>query len=189
MNSLKTLLVHEGIILPSIPVACAIHKKETYENVKEILNCMNYKIYQWYICSNLKVITTFMGLQKSYAKFYCFLCMWDSCARSVLYSKKNCPLYKSHTLTTKNIAHQSLVDPLKVLLIHLYIKLGLMKNSVKTLDRNGTAFSFMCEKFPRHSVEKVKPGIFIGPHICQLFRDCRSDLTPIDDEKASKNAF
>jgi hypothetical protein len=115
------LLLHEGNILPSIPVACAIHKKETYENMKEILSCMNYKTYHWYICSNLKVL---MGLQKSYAKFYCFLCMWDRRARSVLYSKKNCPLYKSHTLRTKNIAHQPLVDPCKMLLIPLYIKLG-----------------------------------------------------------------
>jgi len=64
-----------------------------------------------------------------------------------------------------------------------------MKNSVKTLDRNGTAFSFMCEKFPRHSVEKIKTGVFIGPHICQLLIDCQSDLTAIDDEKAFRNAF
>jgi len=115
--------------------------------------------------------------------------MWDSHARNVLYSKKNCPLYKSHTLRTKNIAHQPLVDPRKVLLPPPYIKLGLMKNSVKTLDRNGTAFSFMCEKFPRHSVEKIKAGVFIGRQICQLFRDLQSDLAPSDDEKAPRNAF
>jgi hypothetical protein len=189
LHSLKALLLHEGNILPSIPVACAIHKKETYENMKEILSCMNYKIYQWHICSNLKVITILMGLQKSYTKFSCFLCMWDSHGRSVLYSKKNCPLYKSHTLRMKNIARQPLVDPHKVLLPPLYIKLGLMKNSVKTLDRSGTAFSFMCGKFPRHSVEKIKAGVFIGPHICQLFRDLQSDLAPSDDEKAARECL
>jgi hypothetical protein len=57
MHSLKALL-HKGNILPSIPVACAIHKKEMYKNMKEILSCMNYKTYQWHICINLKVITT-----------------------------------------------------------------------------------------------------------------------------------
>ena len=189
VHNLKALLLHEGNILPSIPVACAIHKKETYENVKEILNCMNYKTYQWHICSNLKIVTTLMGLQKSYSKFCCFVCMWDSRARSVLYSKKNCPLYKSHTLRTKSTARQPLADPCKMLLPPLYIKLGLMKNSVKTLDRNGTAFSFMCEKFPRHSVEKIKAGVFIGPQICQLFRDLLSDVASNDDEKAARNAF
>jgi len=65
LHSLKALLLHKGNILSSIPVACAIHKKETYENMKEILSCMNYKTYQWHICSNLKIITTLMGLQKS----------------------------------------------------------------------------------------------------------------------------
>jgi hypothetical protein len=115
--------------------------------------------------------------------------MWGSHARNVLHSKKNCPLYKSHTLRTKNIALQPLVDPHKALLPPLYIKLGLMKNSVKTLDRNGTAFSFMCEKFPRHSVEKIKASVFIGPQIYQLFRDLQSDFAPSDDEKAARNAF
>jgi hypothetical protein len=102
-----------------------------------------------------------MGLEKSYAKFCCFLCMWDSCARRDLYSK-NCPLYKSHILRTKNIAHRPLVDPHKVLLPPVFIKLGLVKNSVKTLDRNGTAFSFMCEKFPTHSVERINPQGEVG---------------------------
>ena len=139
------------------------YTKRKHENVMEILSCMNYMTYQWHICSNLKVVTTLVGLQKSYAKFCFLLCVWDSHARSVLYSRKNCPLYKSHTLITKNIAHQPLVDPRKVLLPPLYIKLGLMKNSVKTLDRSGTAFSFMFEKFPRHSMEKIKAIVFIGP--------------------------
>jgi hypothetical protein len=42
MHSLKLVLLHKGNILPSIPVAYAVHKKETYENMKEILSCMNY---------------------------------------------------------------------------------------------------------------------------------------------------
>jgi hypothetical protein len=41
MHSLKAVLLHKGNKLPSIPVACAVHKKETYENVKEIVSCVN----------------------------------------------------------------------------------------------------------------------------------------------------
>jgi hypothetical protein len=67
MHSLKALLLHEGNILPSIPVACVIHKKEMYENMKKILSRMNYKTYECHICSNLKVVTTLTGLQKSYS--------------------------------------------------------------------------------------------------------------------------
>jgi hypothetical protein len=64
-----------------------------------------------------------------------------------------------------------------------------MKNFVKALDRNGPAFSFLCEKFPRLSTEKIKAGVFIGPQIHQLFRYPQFDLILSDDEKAVWNAF
>jgi hypothetical protein len=111
-----------------------------------------------------------MGLQKDYTKFCCFPCEWDSHARSVHYSKKNLPLCKSHTPGTKNVVQESLVDPCKMLLPPLHIKLGLMKNFMKALDRNGPAFSFLCEKFPRLSTEKIKAAVLIGPSTSALQR-------------------
>jgi hypothetical protein len=64
-----------------------------------------------------------------------------------------------------------------------------MKNFVKLLDRNGSAFSFLCEKFPRLSMEKIKVGVFVGPQIHQLFKDPQFELVLRDDEKAAWNAF
>jgi hypothetical protein len=64
-----------------------------------------------------------------------------------------------------------------------------MKNFVKTLDRNGPAFSLLCEKFPRLSMVKIKAGVFIGPQIHQLFRNPQSDLVLGDYEKVAWNAF
>jgi hypothetical protein len=162
-HSLKAVLLHNGNALPSNPVACAIPRQETYENMKDILSCMNYKTYQWHICGDLKVTGILIGLQKGYTKFCYFLCEWYSYAKSVHYSKKNRPLHKSCTSETKNVAHQPLVDPCKVLLSPLYIKFRLMKNFMKALHRSGPAFSFLCEKFPRLSEEKIKAGVFIGP--------------------------
>jgi hypothetical protein len=66
--------MHKGNVLPSIPVAYTIHKQETYVNMKEIPNCVNYKIHEWHICSDLKAIAILMGLQKGYTKFCYFLC-------------------------------------------------------------------------------------------------------------------
>jgi hypothetical protein len=66
--------------------------------------------------------------------------------------------------------------------------MGLIKNFVKALDRNGPAFSFLCEKYPRLSKKKIK-GVFIGPQMRQLFRDPQCDLGLSDDEKAAWNAF
>jgi hypothetical protein len=74
MHSLKAVLLQKGNVLPSIPVAYAIHKHETYENMKEILSCVNYKTYQWHICGDLRVTAILMGWQKGYIKFCYFLC-------------------------------------------------------------------------------------------------------------------
>ena len=76
-----------------------------------------------------------MGQEKGCTEFCCFTCKWDGLAKSVHYTKKNWPLRKLHTLATKNIAHQPLVDTREVLLPPLHIQLCLMKNSVKALDR------------------------------------------------------
>jgi hypothetical protein len=64
MHSLEAVLLHKGNVLPLIPVAYVIHKQKTYENMKEILSCMNYQTHQWRNCSDLKVIAILMGLQK-----------------------------------------------------------------------------------------------------------------------------
>jgi hypothetical protein len=64
-----------------------------------------------------------------------------------------------------------------------------MKTFVKELDRNGPAFSFLCEKFPRLVMEKIKAGVCIGPQIRQLFRDSQFDSILSDNEKATWNAF
>jgi hypothetical protein len=45
MHSLKAVLFHSGNVLPSIPVAVAIHKKGIYEKMKENLSCVNYMTY------------------------------------------------------------------------------------------------------------------------------------------------
>src|SRR5215469_17587158 len=97
-----------------------------------------------------------MGHEKVYTKFCCFILKWDGHAKSVHYTKKNLPLCKLHTFATKHIAHQPLVDTCEVLLSPLHIKLRLMKNFVKALDRKRPSFLVLCEKFPRLSMEKIR---------------------------------
>ena len=45
----------------------------------------------------------------------------------------------------------------------LHIKLALTKILVKALDREGQAFTYLRNKFPRLSEAKMKEGIFIVP--------------------------
>lgn len=67
----------------------------------------------------------------------------------------------------------------------LHVKLGLRKNFVQELDKNGPALSFLCKKFPKLSMEKIKVDAFIDLGICQLLINTQFDLSHSDDEKAA----
>ena len=53
----------------------------------------------------------------------------------------------------------------------MYIKLGLMRNFVKGMDKTGRGFEYVRNKFAYVSDAKIKEGIFIGPQIRELIQD------------------
>jgi hypothetical protein len=92
--SLKAVL-HNGSILPSIPVGHSVHNKESYENMKILMEAINYYKFKWQISGDLKVIALLLGLQQGFTKYCCLICDWDSRARSLHYSRKDWPARKS----------------------------------------------------------------------------------------------
>ncbi|GBL85478.1 hypothetical protein AVEN_34649-1 [Araneus ventricosus] len=64
-----------------------------------------------------------------------------------------------------------LVPKENIYLPPLYIKLGLIKQFVKAMDKTGDGFNFLKTKFPRLSEAKIEEGIFVSPQIRQLFND------------------
>jgi hypothetical protein len=56
------------------------------------------------------------------------------------------------------VQHSALAEWHKILLPPLHIKLGLMKNFVKAMDRTGSAFKYLAEKLPQLSEAKIKSG-------------------------------
>ena len=55
-----------------------------------------------------------------------------------------------------NVENQPLVEPSKILLPSMHLKLGLMKNVVKAMDQEEVVFTYLQEKFPRLSEAKLK---------------------------------
>jgi len=145
--------------------------KETYENLKQLLNKLEYNKYGWHICGDLKVVSLLMDLRLGYMKYCCFLCEWDSRAKPLHYPKRDWPQRKSLKVGEKNVQHPVLAEWHKTLLSTLKIKLRLMKNFVKAMNRTGSAFKYLAEKSPRLSEAKIKEGMFVGPQIRKLFRD------------------
>ena len=114
--SLKAVLLRNGNVLPSIPVAHAFGIKESDDYMKQLLQYIKYDTYKWNICADLKVIALLFGPQLGYTEFPCFLCQWDSRDRANHYVKRIWPARKILEPGHKNVKHHSLVDSSRNLL-------------------------------------------------------------------------
>ena len=112
-----------------------------------------------------------MGMQAGFIKYCCFLCLWDSRAVSQHYKQKDWGSGSTFVPGEYSFKENPLVDMNKVLLPPLHIKLGLMKNFVKALHKNGAAFQHLSTVFPGLSAAKLKEGIFVGPQIREVLKD------------------
>lgn len=181
-RSLKCILLHNGNEYAGVPIAHSTKLKEEYDNISLVLNKIKYNDHKWKICVDLKMVNILLGQQSGYTKFPCFICLWDSRAKEEHWVRKNWPLREHMTPGQQNIVQNSLVARDRIILPPLHIKLGIMKQFVKALDKNGNCFSYICHKFPQLTMEKIKAGIFDGPQIRQLTKDTefRNSMTKLE---------
>ena len=177
--SLKVVLLHNGNVLGSIPVAHSTKLKETYDAVKLVLLKIKYDEHSWQICVDLKMVNFLLGQQSGFTKFPCFLCHWDSRARAEHWERKEWPKRDVMVVGEKNVIAEPLVDRSKIIFPPLHIKLGLMKQFVKALDKDGECFKYICNAFPGLSIDKKMAGVFDGPQIRKLIKD-NQFLTSMD---------
>eukprot|EP00795_Rhopilema_esculentum_P009945 gene9945-18558_t len=113
-----------------------------------------------------------LGQQSGFTKYPCFLCMWDIRDRAQHYIKREWPVREELVpCRARNIINEPLVNRNRILFPPLHIKLGLIKQFTKALDKDGSCFQYLCQAFPGLTIEKLKAGIFEGPQIRQLIRD------------------
>jgi len=86
----------------------------------------------------------------------------------------------------KNVVNPPLVLQENTFLPPVHIKLGLMKNFLKGMDKTRCGFQYVRNKFPNVSDAKIKEGIFIGPQIRQLMQDKQFDE---DLNETERNAW
>lgn len=171
-RSLKCVLLHNGNQFASVPIAHSTTLKEKYEAVKYVLEKIRYDQHEWLICVDLKMVNFLLGQQSGFTKFPCFLCLWDSRDRAQHYIKKEWPIREELLpCRARNIINEPLVNRDRILFPPLHIKLGLIKQFTRALDKDGDCFAYMCQAFPGLTIEKLKAGIFDGPQIRQLMRD------------------
>lgn len=161
-KSLKAVLLHFENSKNSVPVALSTNTKETYLSLEKILVSIKYNEHSWKICADLKVITLLSGLQTGYTKNMCFMCLWDTRYKGDQYEKYDWPVRPhQHTLGRGNVIELPLVPMNKILLPPLHIKLGIVKNFIKSLNPTENAFQELTRIFPRLSPAKVKEGVLM----------------------------
>ncbi|KAI6651194.1 hypothetical protein LOD99_14548 [Oopsacas minuta] len=65
-RSLKAVLLHNGNLKPGVPIAHSVYLKETFVNLQEVLDAIQYRTHKWNICGDLKIIGLLMGLQQGF---------------------------------------------------------------------------------------------------------------------------
>ena len=110
-------------------------------------------------------------MQAGFTKYCCFLCLLDSRAVSPHYKQKDLGSRSTFVSGEHSLKENPLVDMNKVLLPPLHIKLGLMKNFVKALHKNGAAFQHLSTVFPGLRAAKLKEGIFVEPQFREVLKD------------------
>ena len=87
-RSLKCVLLHNGNKCGSIPIGHSVQMKEEYDNIKTVLERLQYHVHGWLICVDLKMVNFQLGQQGGYTKYPCFLCYWDIRATADHWVKK-----------------------------------------------------------------------------------------------------
>lgn len=119
----------------------------------------------------------------------CFICEWDSRARDKHWKVTHWPKRENLQPGSKNIMSEPIVQPDKILLPPLHIKLGLMKQVTKALQKDSGCFQYLVTKFPKISYEKLKGGIFVGQQIRNLMKDNAFERTMNPVEKKAWVSF
>ena len=120
-RSLKAVLLHNGNVYPSIPIAHSVQMKEDRESVKILLELIQYNNHNWDVCGDFKMVAFLLGLQGGYTKHSCFLCLWNSRADEQHYLVKSWPASKDLSPGSNHVVNSSLVERRKILLPPLYI--------------------------------------------------------------------
>ena len=84
-----------------------------------------------------------------------------------------------------NMENQQQEEPSNILLSSMHLKLDLMKNSVKAMNQEEAAFTYLWKTFLRLSEAKIKEDIFIGPRIRDTIKYEYFDKLLQGDEKAA----
>lgn len=174
-SSFKVVLLHNGNLLPSIPLLYSPVLKETYNDVKYALELIDYNSHKWKIIADLKLLNVICGVGSPSVKNPCVLCDWYGTHRSnkqyQQYHQDNIQRRTEFTVGRNSVVAKPLIDLNDVLLPPLHVKIGLIAQFIKKLDKNSPAYKFICNLLCYKSSAKLEAGQLDGPEIRKLMKN------------------
>ena len=140
---MKCVLLHNGNAFGCIPLGHLTTLKEKYSEIEFVLEKISYYEHNWIICVDLKMVGFLLGLQCDYTKFPCFVCLWDSRASAQHWIKQVWLVREELVPGEKNVQAHPLVERSQIILPPLHIKLGIMQQFVKALNKGGDCFKYV----------------------------------------------
>jgi hypothetical protein len=160
--SLEAVLLRNGSVKLSTPVAHSVAKEKSYESMSLLQNAINFNKSCWQVCGYLKVTGLLLGLRRDITGSFCACGTVDRPkVRRTGHSEQE------FVIGTHNVQNAPLVKPENAFLPPLHINLWLMKNSAKSRGR----YPYLRSKFLNLSDAKVKRRIFVGPQITKVMLD------------------
>ena len=135
------------------------------------------------------MVNFLLGEQAACTKYPCFLYYWDSRLRGKHWVQKYWRIREHLLIGEQNIVNKALVSRDKIIFPTLYIKLGLIKEFVKALDKEGQCFRYLRSLFAGLSKEKLKAGIFDSPQIRKMINDEDFIDSMLEEKKDAWTAF
>lgn len=189
-KSLKAVLLHNGNVLPTIPVAYTTKHKESYESMRLLFELLKYEEHKWEVIGDFKVVGLVLGIQQGFVKYPCSDCLWDSRADDQHYKKKTWPKRKLFSTGKNNIVWVPIIDPGRILMPPLHIKLGLKKQFVRGLGLNSMGLKYLIQFFKGEVSEaKVIAGVFTGPQIRKVMADEKFPKLLTAKQRKAWNSF
>ena len=117
-------------------------------------------------------------MQGGFTKFCCFLCLWDSRGVQQHYIQREWPPRTGY-IAGKHSVNLNLWCRLKKFFPPLHIKLGVMKNFVKALDKEEKLSSIYALSSLKSVMQSSKKAFLLGlkyekyfmmQNLCQLFK-------------------
>ena len=117
-QSLKCVLLHNVNLYEGVVVGHSVHLRETYDDVKEVINLLKYHEHNWILYVDLKMVSFLLGQQRVFTKYACHLCTWDSQDQEKHWTQKEWPIRETLKAHMPNIVHNPIVSQEKIVSPH-----------------------------------------------------------------------